>query len=158
MNNLEGHRQRPPLSQSPTLCRSGSVRAAHPRSQLEGSQDTRGLCRSRVERPVSTASSGQTPHHSLPRRRESSFVVLPLLSKSNPLRWASIWRWDTTGGSHPMLYRTHHHTIPNRDRHSPHIVHCPQSPAISRLSAAGAKEKAVYFIRKQAETAVCANG
>ena len=35
--------------------RSGNVRAAHPRSRPEGSQDTRGLCRSRVERFVSTA-------------------------------------------------------------------------------------------------------
>ena len=43
------------LSRSPTPRRSGSVRAAHPRFQPEGSQDTRGLCRSRVERFVSTA-------------------------------------------------------------------------------------------------------
>ena len=50
MDNLKGYRQRPHLSQSPTPGRSGSVREALPRSQPEGSQDTRGLCRSRVER------------------------------------------------------------------------------------------------------------
>ena len=53
------------LSRSPTLCRSGSVRAAHPRSQPEGSQDTRGLCRSRVERLCQQRSNTdrvQSPH------------------------------------------------------------------------------------------------
>lgn len=38
------------LSRSPTPCRSGSVREAHPRSQPEGSQDTCDGNRSRVER------------------------------------------------------------------------------------------------------------
>ena len=55
VDNLGGRWQRPHLSLSPTPRWSGSVRAAHQRSQPEGSQDTRGLCRSRVERPVSTA-------------------------------------------------------------------------------------------------------
>ena len=53
------------LSRSPTLCRSGSVRAAHPRFQPEGSQDTRGLCRSRVERLCQQRSNTdrvQSPH------------------------------------------------------------------------------------------------
>ena len=60
--------------------------------------------------------------------------------------------------SHPMLYRTHHPTIPNRDRLSPHIVQYPQSPAISRLSVAGTKGKTDCFIRNRAETAACATG
>ena len=55
VDNLGGRWQRPHLSLSPTPRWSGSVRAAHQRSQPEGSQDTRGLCRSRVERFVSTA-------------------------------------------------------------------------------------------------------
>lgn len=50
VDNLGGRRQRPHLSRSPTPRRSGSVRVAHLRSQPEGSQDTRGIRRNRVER------------------------------------------------------------------------------------------------------------
>ena len=38
----------------------------------------------------SLTSSGQTSYPSLPRKRESSSIPLPLLSSPNPLRWALV--------------------------------------------------------------------
>lgn len=47
--------------------------------------------RSRVQRLCQQSSSEQASHRSLPHSCESSLAALLLLSKSNPLRWASIW-------------------------------------------------------------------
>ena len=44
------------------------------------------------------ASSEQASYHLLPHSCESAFAPLLLLSKSNPLRWASIWLWDNGRG------------------------------------------------------------
>ena len=40
---------------------------------------------------ISLTSSGRISYHSLPPSGESSFTSSPLLSKSKPLRWVSIW-------------------------------------------------------------------
>ena len=40
---------------------------------------------------ISLTSSGRISCHSLPPSGESSFTSSPLLSKSKPLRWVSIW-------------------------------------------------------------------
>ena len=41
--------------------------------------------------PTISTTSKQTAYPSLPGKPESSLIPLLLLSKSNPLRWASIW-------------------------------------------------------------------
>ena len=84
MTTSRGRRQR-----LHPLC-SGTVpvrqhREAHPDPSRRNHR-TRAIILQPSSAAVSTASSGQAPHRSLPRKRESSLFVLPLLSKSNPLR------------------------------------------------------------------------
>ena len=51
------------------------------------------ICNQQVggSNPSTSSTSPRRPDRSLPRKRESSFPTARLLSKSNPLRWASIW-------------------------------------------------------------------
>lgn len=121
-DNLGDRRQRPHLSRSPTLRRSGSVREAH--STIPAG----GITRTRAARAAAELSG---------------------LCPRQPVR---------AGCSHPVLYRTHHRTILNRDRHTSHNVHCPKSPVISGLLVAEAAEKTACPIRNRAETAACAKG
>ena len=62
--------------------------------------------RSRVQRWCQQSSSEQASYRSLPHSCESSLATLLLLSKSNPLRWASIWFWNWQQGSSPYCIRT----------------------------------------------------
>ena len=62
--------------------------------------------RSRVQRLCQQSSSEQASYRSLPHSCESSLAALLLLSKSNPLRWASIWFWNWRQGSSPYCIRT----------------------------------------------------
>ena len=62
--------------------------------------------RSRVQRWCQQSSSEQASYRSLPHSCESSLAALLLLSKSNPLRWASIWFWNWRQGSSPYCIRT----------------------------------------------------
>ena len=62
--------------------------------------------RSRVQRLCQQSSSEQASHRLLPHSCESSLAALLLLSKSNPLRWASIWFWNWRQGSSPYCIRT----------------------------------------------------
>ena len=55
---------------------------------------------SRVQRPCRQSSSEQVPYRSFPHECENSLTSLFLLSKSNPLRWASI-RFGTADRDHP---------------------------------------------------------
>ena len=81
-----------------------------PDPQPGGSNDTRGgdnvTGRSRVQRWCQQSSSEQASHRSLPHSCESSLAALLLLSKSNPLRWASIWFWNWRQGLSPYCIRT----------------------------------------------------
>ena len=85
--------KRPSVAASPlTISDAASVwqrESSTPRSRPEGLQDTRGVYRSRVQRPC--PSSPQAAYRSLSHKCESSLATLRLLSKSNPLRWALIW-------------------------------------------------------------------
>ena len=58
------------------------------------------IARSRVQRPCRQSSSEQVPYRSFPHECENSLTSLFLLSKSNPLRWASIW-FGTDDRDHP---------------------------------------------------------
>ena len=58
------------------------------------------VARSRVQRPCRQSSSEQVPYRSFPHECENSLTSLFLLSKSNPLRWASIW-FGTDDRDHP---------------------------------------------------------
>ena len=49
------------------------------------------IARGRVQRPCRQSSSEQVPYRSFPHECENSLTSLFLLSKSNPLRWTSIW-------------------------------------------------------------------
>lgn len=91
-----------PTLPTPALCRFGRGEGAIPRSQPEGSKDTRGPSRSRVQRPCPQSSSEQASYRLLPHLCESSLTTLLLLSKSNPLRWASIW--GAIGTRFPILH------------------------------------------------------
>ena len=53
------------------------------------------LARQALSQLSYTPSSKQASYHSFPHKCENSFTALFLLSKLNPLRWASIWfgRW-----------------------------------------------------------------
>ena len=59
-----------------------------------------GVCRRRVQRPCRQSSPEQVPYRSFPHECENSLTSLFLLSKSNPLRWASI-RFGTADRDHP---------------------------------------------------------
>ena len=73
------------------------------------------LARQALSQLSYTPSSKQASYHSFPRKRENSFTALFLLSKLNPLRWASIWfgRWLAFGGG-PKWTRTTDLTIISR--------------------------------------------
>ena len=73
------------------------------------------LARQALSQLSYTPSSKQASYHSFPRKRENSFTPLFLLSKLNPLRWASIWfgRWLAFGGG-PKWTRTTDLTIISR--------------------------------------------
>ena len=65
---------------------------------------------------VSAASSEQAPYRSLPHMCESLLTTLFLLSKSNPLHWASIWFWAMTiGMPDPRAAFVLNFSHPNRD-------------------------------------------
>ena len=51
------------------------------------------ICNQQVggSNPSTSSTSPQRPDRSLPCKRESSLPTVRLLSKSNPLRWASMW-------------------------------------------------------------------
>ena len=59
----------------------------------QGNYNALNLCNQQVggSNPSTSSTSPQRPDRSLPRKRESSLPTVRLLSKSNPLRWASIW-------------------------------------------------------------------
>ena len=59
----------------------------------QGNHDTHNLCNQQVggSNPSTSSTSPRRSDRSLPRIRESSLPTARLLSKSNPLRWASIW-------------------------------------------------------------------
>ena len=92
--------------------------------------------------------------HDPSRRDHRTHAACAAAELSGRVHSSPMW----AGCSHPTLYRTHHRTIPNRDRLSPHIVQCPQGPAILGLSAAKNNERNSLFIRNRAETAACATG
>ena len=58
------------------------------------------IARSRVQRPCRQLSSKQVPYRSFPHECENSLTSLFFLSKSNPLRRASIW-FGTDDRDHP---------------------------------------------------------
>ena len=71
--------------------------------QPGGSYDTRrpwhfAIACSRVQRLCRQLSSEQVSYRAFPHRCENLLTPLFLLSKSNPLRWASIWFWVETQG------------------------------------------------------------
>ena len=89
----------------PAQCRFGSKEDAIPLIPAEGiTRHTRAMAfavaRSRVQRPCRQSSPEQVPYRSFPHECENSLTSLFLLSKSNPLRWASI-RFGTADRDHP---------------------------------------------------------
>ena len=73
--------------------------------QPGGSYDTRrpwhfAIACSRVQRLCRQLSSEQVSYRAFPHRCENLLTPLFLLSKSNPLRWASIW-FETDGREYP---------------------------------------------------------
>ena len=59
----------------------------------QGNYGALSLCNQQVggSNPSTSSTSPRRSDRSLPRIRESSLPTARLLSKSNPLRWASIW-------------------------------------------------------------------
>ena len=54
-------------------------------------------------------SSSQAPYPSLPAKAESSLISLLLLSKPNPLRWASVWYSSFSGNTAERSAWSHCH-------------------------------------------------
>ena len=97
-----GSRLTPPCSGTAPVRQHGG---RTPRIPAEGiTRHTRAMAfavaRSRVQRPCRQSSPEQVPYRSFPHECENSLTSLFLLSKSNPLRWASI-RFGTADRDHP---------------------------------------------------------
>ena len=97
-----GSRLTPPCSGTAPVRQHGG---RTPRIPAEGiTRHTRAMAfavaRSRVQRPCRQSSPEQVPYRSFPHECENSLTSLFLLSKSNPLRWASI-RFGTDDRDHP---------------------------------------------------------
>ena len=97
-----GSRLTPPCSGTAPVRQHGG---RTPRIPAEGiTRHTRAMAfavaRSRVQRPCRQSSPEQVPYRSFPHECENSLTSLFLLSKSKPLRWASI-RFGTADRDHP---------------------------------------------------------
>ena len=97
-----GSRLTPPCSGTAPVRQHGG---RTPRIPAEGiTRHTRAMAfavaRSRVQRPCRQSSPEQVPYRLFPHECENSLTSLFLLSKSNPLRWASI-RFGTADRDHP---------------------------------------------------------
>ena len=97
-----GSRLTPPCSGTAPVRQHGG---RTPRIPAEGiTRHTRAMAfavaRSRVQRPCRQSSPEQVPYRSFPHECENSLTSLFFLSKSNPLRRASIW-FGTDDRDHP---------------------------------------------------------
>ena len=109
---------------------------------------------SRVQRPCRQSSSEQVPYRSFPHECENSLTSLFLLSKSNPLRWASIW-FGTDDRDHPYtasvltwLKIEERQTFVSRSRYAPK---CLCSKGFRLRQAADPLEISLEIRRKQTD-------